>query len=100
MIDQAVRDQGIDMSRSYVVGDHARDIELAKRAGAHSLFVTTGNEAAHEQAELAAKGMAPDHVAASLGDAAVWILSKGKSSHQHSAVSCQSARAEKLNAES
>lgn len=74
MIDRAVRDHGIDMSRSYVVGDHVRDIELAKRAGAHSLFVTTGNEPAREQAELAAKGMAPDHVATSLGEAADWIL--------------------------
>ena len=75
MIDRAVREHGLDVARSYVVGDHARDIELAQRAGARSVFVTTGHQAAQEQAELAAKGLAPDYVAGSLGDAAEWILS-------------------------
>lgn len=78
MIDQAVRDHGVDLSRSYVIGDHVRDMQLAKRIGAKSIFVTTGKESGKDQAELEAAHLGPDYIAASLGQAGEWILSDAR----------------------
>jgi len=75
MIEQAVREHGVDLSQSYVIGDHARDMQLAKRIGAKSIFVTTGKEAQQALTDLEAQHLVPDHIAASLGQATEWILS-------------------------
>jgi heptosyltransferase-2 len=74
LIEQAVREHAIDLARAYVIGDHARDVQLAKRVGVKSIFVTTGHESEREQALLTAERLPPDAIAASLGDAAAWIL--------------------------
>jgi heptosyltransferase-2 len=103
MIDQAVRERQVDLARSYFIGDHARDIQLAKRIGSKSLLVTTGVEAAQARSELAAEGVAPDAIAESLGEAVAWILADASRSRQPSAFSCQpqtESSAEKLSAES
>lgn len=42
MIDKAVKDLGIDIRQSYVIGDRDSDMEFAKRAGIDSVFVLTG----------------------------------------------------------
>lgn len=42
MLQNAARDLGLDLSRSWVVGDQWRDIELARRAGAQGILVRTG----------------------------------------------------------
>jgi D-glycero-D-manno-heptose 1,7-bisphosphate phosphatase len=42
MLDRATREHGIDLSRSYVIGDKATDINLAENAGARSVLVLTG----------------------------------------------------------
>jgi D-glycero-D-manno-heptose 1,7-bisphosphate phosphatase len=42
MIDDAVRDLGIDISRSWVVGDKWLDVQLGHAAGAKSILVRTG----------------------------------------------------------
>jgi L-threonylcarbamoyladenylate synthase len=44
---QAERDHGIDLERSYVVGDHPSDVELADSAGAHGVYVLTGHGEKH-----------------------------------------------------
>jgi heptosyltransferase-2 len=75
MIDQAQRDGGIDLSRSYLIGDQMRDMELAKRIGARSVLVTTGSSPSQETSRLEAPGHEPHWVASSLADAADWILS-------------------------
>jgi heptosyltransferase-2 len=75
MIDQARREHDIDLSRSYVIGDHTRDMQLARRVGVKGIFVTTGNELEQEQAEMAAHALVPDKIAASLTEAADWIVS-------------------------
>ena len=74
MINQAVRERQVDLSRSYVIGDHARDMQLAKRIGSKSLLVTTGVEGAQTRSELAAGGVVPDTITESLSDAVEWIL--------------------------
>jgi histidinol phosphatase-like enzyme len=89
MIDQAVRERQVNLSRSYFIGDHARDIELAKRIGARSVLVTTGEQGAHAASELAARHIVPDAVSPSLSEAADWVLADAVKSRQPSALSRQ-----------
>ncbi len=42
MIDDAVRDLGIDIERSWVIGDKWLDVQLGHAAGARSILVRTG----------------------------------------------------------
>ena len=74
MIDQAVREWGMNLDRSYLIGDHIRDIELAKRIGARSVLVTTGVMSPQEAESLKASESAPDWIASSLAEAADWLL--------------------------
>jgi histidinol phosphatase-like enzyme len=74
MVDQAVAEHQVDLSRSYLVGDQARDIELAHQAGIRSVLVTTGPAGLQALKELQSRGIAPHQTAASLSEAADWIL--------------------------
>ncbi len=42
MVEQAARDLGIDVSRSFFIGDSTTDVETAKNAGCVSVLVKTG----------------------------------------------------------
>ena len=42
MIEDAVRDLGLDLARSFVVGDKWLDVELANQAGTRGILVRTG----------------------------------------------------------
>lgn len=75
MIDQAVRERGVDLERAYLIGDHVRDIELAKRVGVRSILVTTGMIRPQEIEGLKASTVAPEWIASSLTDAVDWVLS-------------------------
>lgn len=75
MIDQAVRECGVNLDRAYLIGDHIRDIELAKRIGVRSVLVTTGVVPPQEAENLNTSGPVPDLVASSLAEAADWLLS-------------------------
>lgn len=44
---QAERDHGVDVSRSFVVGDHPTDVELAANAGARGIYVLSGHGEKH-----------------------------------------------------
>lgn len=83
MIDQAVRELGVNLDRSYLIGDHIRDIELARRIGVRSVLVTTGVISPQEAERLKASEPAPDWIASSLAEAAGWLLAEaGRSSVQ------------------
>jgi heptosyltransferase-2 len=88
MIDRAVREQQVDLTRAYYVGDHARDIMLAHRIGARSVLVTTGADVAHTRSELAEAGLVPDRVAETLGEAVEWIV-RDADRRQPSAITAQ-----------
>jgi heptosyltransferase-2 len=75
MIDQAVQELEVDLKRSYVIGDHLRDVELAKRVGARSVLVTTGVTRLQEVESLTGSHLIPDRVTASLAEAVDWLLS-------------------------
>ncbi len=74
MIERAVADLGLDLSRAYVVGDQRRDIDLARRIGAKGLLVTTGPTSVQALEELRQEGPAPDCVATDLGQAVTWLF--------------------------
>ncbi len=67
MIRQASEKFDIDLKNSYVIGDHATDIELAKNAGCHGILVLTGQGSRYiEQA----KNKSPYYIAADVEQAA------------------------------
>jgi len=88
MIDQALRDGGIDLSRSYLIGDQGRDMELAKRIGARSILVTAGADRSRPAATVESAELVPDWKASSLAEAADWILSDAERRRGH-ADECQ-----------
>jgi heptosyltransferase-2 len=83
LIDQAAGEQPVDLSRSYLIGDHARDMELAKRVGSRSILVTTGAVLPQQVEGLRTAGAAPDWVASSFAEAVDWLLSDAKSRVRH-----------------
>ena len=44
---KAKRDFGIDLGRSFVIGDHPHDVELARNAGANGIYVLSGHGMKH-----------------------------------------------------
>jgi len=74
MLDQASAEHGVDLTRSFVVGDRHSDVELAHRVGARSIMVRTG----YGQGEIlwhASKWtLKPDFIAADSTGAADWIV--------------------------
>lgn len=62
----AAREHGIDLARSYMVGDRWRDIEAGKAAGCRTVLVEMGYREALKSP--------PDHVVANLGEAVRRIL--------------------------
>lgn len=72
MILAAARDHALDLSRSFVIGDRWRDIEMGLNAGTRALLVETGygrTEAVRRPANIP-----PVPIVATLIEAASWIL--------------------------
>jgi len=74
MIERAVREQHIDLARSYVVGDRYGDMELAFRAGCKAVFVRTGYGLGEETWHAKAWARQPDALVDDLQRAVDWIL--------------------------
>ena len=74
MILDAAAKHGIDLSRSVMVGDSAKDIECAINAGcAATVLVQTGN-GVQARVVLDQKGIRPDAVVQDLAAAVHWII--------------------------
>lgn len=74
MIHQASREQQIDLSRSCLIGDQTRDVELAKRVGVKSILVTTGKVSLQQAEELKQTELSPDCIAGSMTEAVEWLM--------------------------
>ena len=74
MVDRAVSELQLDLRRSYYIGDHVRDMQLARVVGAKPIFVTAGTVGAQTLDLLRAEQATPDKVTASMAEAVDWIL--------------------------
>jgi D-glycero-D-manno-heptose 1,7-bisphosphate phosphatase len=72
LVDRAARDLGLDVERSFVVGDTWRDVGLAREVGARGILVRTGGGAIEEARPP--QGLRADVVVDNLAAAASWIL--------------------------
>lgn len=72
MVTRAIRDLGLDIKRSVVIGDKWSDVRLAKQTGARSVLVRTGY--GRSQEKLRQEGLSADVVVDTLMDAVNWIL--------------------------
>ena len=72
MIHSAQRDLSLDLSRSFIVGDRWRDIEMGQAAGTTGVLVETGHGAT--EAPRRPANIEPVRVAADLIEATSWIL--------------------------
>ncbi|MFZ5569439.1 MAG: D-glycero-beta-D-manno-heptose 1,7-bisphosphate 7-phosphatase [Thermodesulfobacteriota bacterium] len=77
MLQKARRIHGLDLSRTYMVGDNAKDIECARNAGCGSAILVLTGSGLEAVGILERKGIRPDHVAADLLAAARWITGGG-----------------------
>ena len=66
---EAARDYGLDLTLSFVVGDHPHDVALAENAGATGIYVLTGHGAKHRAELPACKAVVPG-----IREAADWVL--------------------------
>jgi len=67
MLEEAAREHGIDLSRSWMVGDKTSDIECGKNAGLRTVLVETGHGCGH-------RACGADAVVPDVGFAADFIL--------------------------
>jgi D-glycero-D-manno-heptose 1,7-bisphosphate phosphatase len=73
MLLRAARELGIDLSRSWMIGDSARDLLAGRAAGCRgAVLVRSG----HDVAEALALLRAGDHVADDIAEAAQFILTR------------------------
>ncbi len=69
---RAARDHGIDLARSFVVGDHPHDAEFAVAGGARGVYVLTGHGEQHRPELTGAESA----VVPGILDATRWILAR------------------------
>ncbi|HJT22202.1 MAG TPA: D-glycero-beta-D-manno-heptose 1,7-bisphosphate 7-phosphatase [Nitrospira sp.] len=74
MVDRAVSELQIDLNRSYLIGDHARDMQLAKTVGAKAVLLTQSPVDEQSLDALQAQDAMPDTIAKSMAEAVDWIL--------------------------
>jgi D-glycero-D-manno-heptose 1,7-bisphosphate phosphatase len=78
MIRNAERELGLDIARSFVVGDRWLDIEMAQASGASGILVLTGY--GKTEASRPREGVKADAVVANLIEATAWILRRNAGS--------------------
>lgn len=76
MIKKAQKEHKVDPSLSYVIGDKATDMKLAKNAGAIGIMVMTGF--GMEEKNRIEADFAPAYYAQDISDAVRWILEREK----------------------
>jgi heptosyltransferase-2 len=76
LVRRAAEEHGLDLARSYVIGDHTGDVLLGRAVGARTVLVLTGHGREEAGKVAGTPGAVPDSIAADLAEAAGWILSE------------------------
>ena len=71
---QAAREHGLDLTRSYVVGDRWSDLKAARACGAAGVLVLTGYGRGDLEYIGPRQEVQPVHVAEDLGGAVAWLI--------------------------
>jgi len=75
LIDRAAAEMGLDVARSYMIGDKLSDVALAKRSGcAAGILVLTGYGRGDWEFNSEREGVEPDFIAEDLLEAVDWLL--------------------------
>ena len=75
MVERAVKELGIDLSRSVIIGDQLVDLELAMRVGCPGILVLTGYGLGfYEYMPEKVKALSPVFVARDFLEAAKWVI--------------------------
>jgi heptosyltransferase-2 len=74
MVERAQSELQLDLRRSYLIGDHARDIQLATRVGAKAILIAPAPVDAQSLEMLKVEKALPDAVVKSMTEAVDWIL--------------------------
>ena len=74
MIQKAQKQFGIDLKRSYTIGDKITDVEFGHNAGCKGIFVLTGYGKGEYEYNREAWKSEPDRIAKNLPQAVDWIL--------------------------
>lgn len=72
MLQRAAGEHGIDLGRSWMIGDILNDIEAGHRAGCRSVLIDNGNETEW----VLSPERRPDYIATDLHEAALWVASQ------------------------
>ena len=78
LLERAAQEHGLELSRSFVVGDRYVDVEMGHRVGAKSALVLTGYGRGELQWHHKGWPRQPDFVAEDLSVAVDWILEKSR----------------------
>jgi D-glycero-D-manno-heptose 1,7-bisphosphate phosphatase len=78
LLHRAARELGVDLARSFVIGDRRGDLELAWGVGATAVMVKTGYGRGELEHQAPSWPRPPDLVAEHLLDAVVSILGRGE----------------------
>jgi D-glycero-D-manno-heptose 1,7-bisphosphate phosphatase len=76
LLEQAARELGLDLNRSFMVGDRWSDLKCGAAAGATPILVLTGYGRGDEKYIGPAQSLQPASVARDLNAAVDWILEK------------------------
>ena len=76
LIDQAAEELGIDVKKSYMIGDKISDVYLAKAAGCKGILVLTGYGRGEKEYYSHTWKHQPDYIAENLSEAIDWILAQ------------------------
>ena len=76
MLDRAAAEIGIDLARSYMIGDTFRDVKCAQAAGSLAIMVHTGYGKGELEYHPDRGRVIPDHQSSDILDAAAWIVAR------------------------
>ncbi|WP_455376981.1 lipopolysaccharide heptosyltransferase II [Petrachloros mirabilis] len=74
MVERAVSELQLDLQRSYMVGDHPFDVQLARNIGARAVLLRPEPSDGRVEEVSQDQSAAPDVIVKSISEAAEWIL--------------------------